>query len=269
MQYDTSFYVYVHKKKTDGTIFYVGKGKGRRAYQMSNRSMYWDNVSKKHGVDVEITHIGLTESQSFYIEKKMIQKIGRENLVNLTPGGEGNSDPWKEETRSKRVAAIQSACNSEEWIRKNHEFTKSDWYRSFSSERSKRIFSIPEIKNKHSESIKAWASSKENRERVSRQWKGVKRTQSTREKMSQSQKDIKRSQERLNAIADIGRKYRKPIICIEEGIEFSCVGDAAKWLRNNGSKQKQIESNIRNALKLRKPTACGYTWRYAGVKSDG
>ena len=42
------YYVYAHKKKQDGEIFYIGKGVGRRAYKKTGRSTYWNNIVKKN-----------------------------------------------------------------------------------------------------------------------------------------------------------------------------------------------------------------------------
>jgi len=48
------FYVYVHIKESDNTVFYVGKGSGGRAWDFYGRNVYWKNVKNKHGVRVEI-----------------------------------------------------------------------------------------------------------------------------------------------------------------------------------------------------------------------
>ena len=53
-------YVYLHKKD-NGSIFYVGKGNGYRAWQKSNRNEYWNRVKNKYGLNVVIL------SQSFLI----------------------------------------------------------------------------------------------------------------------------------------------------------------------------------------------------------
>ena len=38
------FYVYIHKRQSDGIVFYVGKGRGKRAYYFHERNDHW----KKH-----------------------------------------------------------------------------------------------------------------------------------------------------------------------------------------------------------------------------
>lgn len=90
------FYVYIHKKKTDGEVFYVGKGKAHRAWVTTYRSNFWTKVFEKHGRDVEIVANGLSEEEALDIEKSLIlfygrRDIGTGTLVNLCEGGEGCS----------------------------------------------------------------------------------------------------------------------------------------------------------------------------------
>jgi len=88
--------VYIHRKKTDREVFYVGMGNPDRPYHKSNseRSKFWHRVVDKYGYDVEILHTGLTKRQAFDIEMDLIELIGRRDktkgtLVNLTNGGDG------------------------------------------------------------------------------------------------------------------------------------------------------------------------------------
>lgn len=90
------FYVYAHKKKTTGVIFYIGKGSADRAWSKSGRSKIWHNTVNKHGLIVEILECNLQEWWAFELEKNLIALYGRLTdkagpLVNLTDGGEGMS----------------------------------------------------------------------------------------------------------------------------------------------------------------------------------
>lgn len=90
------FYVYLHRKKTTGEVFYVGKGTRDRAWKHSSRNGYWKKVSKKYGYTVEIVLDNLQEWYALELEKDLISYYGRKNLgdgtlVNLTDGGEGSS----------------------------------------------------------------------------------------------------------------------------------------------------------------------------------
>lgn len=87
------FYVYLHRRKTDGLIFYVGKGTKYRAYYGFRRSPWWSNVSSKHGFTCEILKSGMSECCAFSLERILIAKyrsLGHP-LVNLTDGGDGVS----------------------------------------------------------------------------------------------------------------------------------------------------------------------------------
>ena len=86
--------VYIHRKKTDSTIFYVGIGEPKRAYVKYNRSSLWNNTVNKHGYYVEVILEGLSQEDACDIEIYLINKFGRKDLslgalVNLTEGGEG------------------------------------------------------------------------------------------------------------------------------------------------------------------------------------
>src|SRR5690606_18373354 len=83
------FYVYIHRKETNGDIFYVGKGKGGRWMSHHSRNQHWNNIVKKHGLKSEIVMWFEDECKAYEFEKSLISIIGRENLCNATNGGEG------------------------------------------------------------------------------------------------------------------------------------------------------------------------------------
>jgi hypothetical protein len=92
-----SFYVYAHySSEGDISPFYIGKGKGNRAYN-TNRSELWKEKASE-GFVVKILKDNLTEPEAYDLEIKLIKLYGRvlyENgtLVNIAPGGglESNS----------------------------------------------------------------------------------------------------------------------------------------------------------------------------------
>lgn len=100
----SNFYVYVHRRLSDNKPFYVGKGKGNRAYKKSGRNIKWLRTVSKHGYSVEIVFDSLTEDEAFQCEKDTITefKYFGYNLCNMTDGGEGRSDSKvSEETKAK------------------------------------------------------------------------------------------------------------------------------------------------------------------------
>ena len=87
------FYVYLHKKKTNGEVFYVGKGSGRRAWEYGSRNKYWRSIEKAHGCVVEIYANDLQEWYALELESELILRYGRRidktgTLCNITTGGE-------------------------------------------------------------------------------------------------------------------------------------------------------------------------------------
>jgi hypothetical protein len=87
-------YIYIHRRKTNDEVFYVGKGKDHRWCNVYSRGNHWKNIANKHGVYCEIVANSLTESEAFILEKKLIALYGRLDqktgtLVNLTIGGDG------------------------------------------------------------------------------------------------------------------------------------------------------------------------------------
>ena len=85
------FYVYAHVRKSDGRIFYIGKGKNRRAWESHQRSRWWRNVVERHGFEAVILQEDMEEDASLLLEMWIIAKLRHEGheLVNLTDGGKG------------------------------------------------------------------------------------------------------------------------------------------------------------------------------------
>jgi hypothetical protein len=97
-----NYYIYIHKRKTDNLIFYVGKGKGNRAYSTTGRNPHWNNVVAKHGYTVEIVKEFVLEQDAYNAEIDLIAEIGLENLTNLASGGGVNSGfKWSKESRER------------------------------------------------------------------------------------------------------------------------------------------------------------------------
>lgn len=87
------YYVYLHRKLTDNSIFYVGKGNRDRAWYTHNRSDYWHKIKNKHGFVVDIVFDNLLEEDALSVEVDVIQELsyfGAE-LCNHTHGGEGKT----------------------------------------------------------------------------------------------------------------------------------------------------------------------------------
>ena len=120
---DRRFYVYIHRRKTDGSIFYVGKGSGKRALDRHNRSDWWKSIAARHGFDVEFALKGSPQECCFTYEKILIAAIGRDNLCNMTDGGEGGIDgipAWNARSvYCSNGMKFDSAEHAARWLRNN------------------------------------------------------------------------------------------------------------------------------------------------------
>jgi len=157
MEERNDFYVYVHTRATDGSVFYVGKGKGKRAWFKGGRSKHWKHIVAKHGYNVVVVQDNLTEGQSYVLEIILINDIGLENLCNMTYGGEGGS--------------VRGRIVSSETKRKLSEFNKG----------KKRS---DESKQKQSSSMKGKIKTKEHKQKLSEVHKGKIKSEDHRRKIS-------------------------------------------------------------------------------------
>jgi hypothetical protein len=118
-----NYYVYIHRRKSDNKVFYVGKGKARRAYSPHGRNSHWTNTYKKHGLIVEIVFDNLNEKEALTLEKDVITEMRyhfESTLCNLTDGGEGVSGyKWTEEAMLKHPSKKLKGKSLSEQHRKN------------------------------------------------------------------------------------------------------------------------------------------------------
>jgi hypothetical protein len=113
--------VYLHKKKTDESVFYVGMGNLKRAY-CKQRPEWWNRVVNKYGYIIEIYKDGLTQEQAFELEIELIDRYGRIDLkngqlINQTKGGiaiEGVSCS----ILKKKSKSLKSVIRTDEWKNK-------------------------------------------------------------------------------------------------------------------------------------------------------
>ena len=251
------FYVYVHIRKDNNTVFYVGKGTKNRAYDL-DRGNFHNGVRDKYGCKVVIIKDNLTESQAFRLESKMIKyyvltlgygapidgyrDYSNNYLTNFTWGGEGASGMHHTKEAKEKISEKNKGhvawnkgkkglqCCSEETkqnMSENHADVSGEnnpMYGKHHSEESKR---------KTSESMKGKMAGENN------PMYGKNHTEEAKQKMSEKRKG------KNNPMA-------KKVICITTGKIFDCIKDAEKHY------------NIGNISKC-----CMGIYKHAGKLSDG
>jgi len=145
----TDYYVYEHLLPDSQTVFYVGMGRGSRAYGKTSRNPFWRAVVAKHfGPNkrpiVRFAQKGLSKEAALELEVRLIEQYGRRDietgpLVNLSTGGE-HAVPGEQTRQNQSEAAKRKFQNPE----------MSQHY----SEAQRRRFTDPEQRRKASEANK-------------------------------------------------------------------------------------------------------------------
>ena len=121
-----TYSVYEHWRLDRDECFYVGKGKGSRAYKMRDRNRFHTAIVQKiqrdgFAVEVKIVSFGLTEEDAFALEKERISfwRNAGADLANATNGGDGVSGlKMSAEARLKMRNAKLGTKQSPEIIQK-------------------------------------------------------------------------------------------------------------------------------------------------------
>ena len=125
MNTENIYYCYVYKRE-DGTPYYIGKGRGSRAFITSGRII----SPPRDRTNIFFACEGVTESEAFEMEVALISLLGRKDLGtgilrNRTDGGEGVSGAViSTETRKKMARARKGKPRTEETKRKLSEARK-------------------------------------------------------------------------------------------------------------------------------------------------
>lgn len=240
MEESKEYYVYAHYRLDNFTPFYIGKGKGRRAYR-TKRNKHHDRIVEKHGYAVIILYDCLSEEEAFELERATIEYLVfvegyginikgfaqyEDNyLTNTTWGGEGVSGyTFDKETIVEHAKFMKEYYNNEE----NRERV---------SLASKKLWEDEEYRDKQQKARQqAWS-------------------QEQRDKQRDILKDYYSKQENKDKLKERSIYLKKPIYCIELNKIWVGIGDCGKELGLN-------RSNLATCCRGETRTVNGYHFIY-------
>ena len=224
------FYTYAHYKP-DNSVFYIGKGHGRRAWSKEYHNNHWNNIVAKHpGYKIEILAQWKTEDEAFSHEVFLIDTFRSMGikLTNVTNGGAGVVGyKHTPESIQKRLDAMQGFSHSEETkskMREAHLGEKNHFFGRIHSE---------ETKSRISETKKA---------KPSKPWLGKPRSEETKKKIAQSligktgRKHTEEAKRKIS-IARTGKKGHSPS---EETRKKLSESAKASWVLRRQKVRKEV-----------------------------
>lgn len=221
------FYVYMYVIDETNEVFYIGKGKGNRAYT-GKRNKFCEDMKSTHNWSVVFIKENLSEDEAFQLEIKLIEEYKKQfnRITNQTLGGDGISGYQMSEEVKGKISNSSKA----KW--KDKEFVKRQmWHRQ------NGVYKSAEFRNKISMVV-----SGEDNPNYGNSW-------------SEEQKKALSELRKLNGKSKGENNSRATkIMCVETGKVYDYIKLASEeyGLKNQGS--------ITVALKYPHRTAGGVHW---------
>lgn len=174
-----NYYIYLHINPLTNQIFYVGKGKNKRAFDKKGRNSEWKSIVSEFGLIVDIIENNLSNDIAYEREKFYIKRIGRDNLVNKNDGGNGISH-HSEETK-KILSEIHKEKPNKYWLGKERSQSTKEKISINTKGKPKNITNENRVGKKHSE---------ETKRKIGEKSKGRKLSNETKQKISESKKGV-------------------------------------------------------------------------------
>jgi len=249
-----SFYVYVHRRATDGRVFYVGKGSGSRSHSSHQRSKYWKNIVAKHGYITEIVQTNMLEWWAFELEIELITFYGRDVLCNLSDGGEGSSGWIPTEEFKRNVSIFQTGK------KRSKETCEKISIKALS--RDKSVFA--KISKSLTGKPQPWNSGDNNAMR--RPEVIAKRSGSNHHFFDKKRPEMTGENHHFygkKRIDITGEKHHsaRSVVCIETGFVFGSIECAIRWLKSIGF-TKARGGNISMCCAGKRQHTCKFSWKY-------
>ena len=231
---DRRFYIYVHIRLDNNTVFYVGKGTGNRAYY-PYRNLHHDNICDACDYKVVKIKENLTESQAYRLENKMIKYYVHTLGYGIDIEGYDDYDHNLPHLTNRDWGGEGGKSGINPYAGKTEE-------------------EMEEIGKKKSESHKGMHYSEERNKKISESKKGKKISEETKQKMSEAKKGKKFSEEHK-------QKLSKKVICITTGEKFNSVKKAGNHYGINQSsiaaccRKERKHAGELNGIRLQ--------WKYA------
>lgn len=202
----TMFYVYEHWRLDRDECFYVGKGHGQRAYNMSRRNRHHSAIQAKvrregFAIEVRIVASGLSEEDAYKLEAERILfwRNAGIDISNISIGGRGGSkgvSPWiKGKKHSEETIVKMSISSREQAKHRSDECWKKNKQKLSSEEHRRMLSPIISKANKN----RVW--SQESKEKIANSLRGRKMSEEARKNMSLAQKGKPKSEAHKLAIS--------------------------------------------------------------------